>query len=681
MSISDEPLLEQATSDEALLLGRVMGPFRIQRFVARGGMGSVFEAIHMSTGERVAVKVLASGQRPGLTASRHKRFITETRALQRLSHPSLVRILDCGETEGGLPWFAMEFLDGESLRLRMERHVRNGSHLPAHEIVSIARQIAHAMAVIHAMGVVHRDLKPDNIMIVRGPEAQDEECVKVVDFGVAKLLDAEAGVTTEGVTLGTATYMAPEQCVGNALIDGSADVYSLGVILYELIAGEPPFRGDVATVMRQHIFAVPASLQSRASLAPAGLVELIEALLLKEPSRRPAIEDVIDALESTPIALKQQHAMASMGVVTDERIPTIAAEATGDRIPIGHTTAEQIETIAAPIAQPRTSHRRWMSFGAGAVALLGVVAMVSLRLNALKSTPETPILPGMVRIQGGKYQMGSSAEEIEQACQTLHGGCTDAEMPQLTREKPLHEVQISSFQIDIDEVDNRSFAIFLNTLGPEIDTREDRDEHRPRFVTERASGLLLVDLHPRASGIERNPDGTFAARAGRERLPAVQISWDGASRYCRYVGKRLPTEAEWEFAARGKERRMFPWGDAPPRCDGVAFGRGEARGCKDKPPELDPVGTGSQDITPEGVRGLGGNAGEWVQDQFLLPYYEACGDCKDPVVDKPVSGTDDFRIFRGGTFLGIAWLSRGSTRSRWRRTNVMDGIGVRCASR
>jgi formylglycine-generating enzyme required for sulfatase activity len=93
------------------------------------------------------------------------------------------------------------------------------------------------------------------------------------------------------------------------------------------------------------------------------------------------------------------------------------------------------------------------------------------------------------------------------------------------------------------------------------------------------------------------------------------------------------------------------------------------------------VGSSSQDITPEGVRGLAGNAGEWVQDQFLLPYYESCGDCRDPVVEKPVSGTDDFRIFRGGTFRGIAWVSRGSTRSRWRRTDVMDGLGVRCASR
>lgn len=658
-------------------VGLLLGSYRVCRFIAQGGMGAVFEAEHAASGERVALKILHSGGRPSISASQRKRFVTETRALLRLSHPSLVRFFDCGETEEGLPWFAMELLSGESLRARIERHTSRESFLPAEEIVRIARQIVEAIEAIHAMGVVHRDLKPDNIMLVADSSAPAGERVKVVDFGIAKMLDADTPLTTEGVALGTATYMAPEQCVGNATLDGSADLYAFGVILYELLSGAPPFRGDVATVMRQHIFAAPPPLAPRDPEAPQGLVDLCEALLAKEPSRRPLPSEVRDTLASTPITLKRR---------SWARDAESTATRTDERVPVRHSALELAPTERREVVetentgQKRSSRPRWMAAAALLLFTVASAAIFSLRRPA-QSTSETPTLPGMVRIAGGRFRMGSSAEEIEAACKTLPGGCAEEEMPQLFREKPIREVEVSSFQIDANEVDNRSFASFLNTLGPELDTREDRDEHFKRFVTERVSGLLLADLHPLAGGIELQSNGLFVPRQGRERLPAVQITWDGASRYCRHLGKRLPTEAEWELAARGKERRTFPWGDKPPQCEGVAFGRGEARGCSDREAKLAPVGSSLLDQTPDGVRDLGGNAGEWVQDQFLLPYYEACGDCVDPVVEKPMPATDDFRIFRGGTFRGVAWVSRGATRSRWRRTDVMDGIGVRCATR
>lgn len=159
------------------------------------------------------------------------------------------------------------------------------------------------------------------------------------------------------------------------------------------------------------------------------------------------------------------------------------------------------------------------------------------------------------------------------------------------------------------------------------------------------------------------------------------VTWDGAALYCRHQGKRLPTEAEWERAARGANGRRFPWGNEPPRCDGVVFGRGDARGCPDLPGEIADAGAASQDVTPEGVRGMAGNVGEWVQDAFVLPYYPDCGDCRDPVVEQPDAGADDQRVFRGGTLYGNAWFVRATTRSRWKRTSVMNGLGLRCATR
>jgi formylglycine-generating enzyme required for sulfatase activity len=287
----------------------------------------------------------------------------------------------------------------------------------------------------------------------------------------------------------------------------------------------------------------------------------------------------------------------------------------------------------------------------------------------------------MVRVEGGVFRMGSSDEEIAAACASLPGGCAPEEMPQIQREKPVREVTVSAFQIDAREVTNKEYAAFLDALAPQLAVRDDSDDHYPRFVSDRVTGTSMIDLHRTTGGLERSADGRFAARAGWESRPVVLVTWDGASLFCRHLGKRLPTEAEWEKAARGAAGRRFPWGDEAPRCDGTVFGRGDPRGCPAMTVELGDAGAAAQDVTPEGVRGLAGNAGEWVQDQFVLPYYPDCGGCSDPVVEEAAPGADDFRIFRGGTLHGAAWFSRATTRSRWKRTGVMNGLGFRCASR
>jgi len=243
---------------------------------------------------------------------------------------------------------------------------------------------------------------------------------------------------------------------------------------------------------------------------------------------------------------------------------------------------------------------------------------------------------------------------------------------------------VSTFQLDVREVTNREYAAFLNVMASMIGVRDDKDEHYPRFVFEYSSGVDLYDLY-QAGGIVRDPDkplgAQYGARPGMAEWPAVQVTWDGASRYCHHVGKRLPTEAEWELAARGPERRRFPWGDQPPRCDGVVFGRGDPRACPDLPGTFAPVGTSSQDVTPAGVHDLGGNAGEWVQDQFLGAYGD-CGACRDPIaLDGSISRDDDFRIYRGGSVPTVAWGSRTTTRSRSKRSAALLAVGFRCTHR
>jgi formylglycine-generating enzyme required for sulfatase activity len=301
------------------------------------------------------------------------------------------------------------------------------------------------------------------------------------------------------------------------------------------------------------------------------------------------------------------------------------------------------------------------------------------------SPPPSPpaVIAGMIWLPGGTFQMGRTAGEVEAECKRLGAACL---RHQLDREQPARDVTLSPFYLDEREATNEDVARWLSTMKPSLEMRKD-EEGNVRWVV--LDGLRLLDLLPPYSGIVRvanaggGTDGDFIARPGDEHKPVGQITWDGASLYCKGRGKRLPTEAEWEFAARGRTARRFPWGEQEPRCDEVAWGRKQDMPCAPRSPEpgLLAVGTAPLDRTPEGVRDLGGNVMEWVQDQFIKPYLPECGKCVDPRIEEPVPLQEDVRVLRGGSWV-LGWpMSRSTMRSRWKRTEVSVHAGVRCASR
>ena len=576
------------------LVGARIGQYRIVREIGRGGMGVVYEAVHEGIGRRAAVKVLAdgSGGAPPSAASL-RRFLAEARALSRIEHPGVVRVFDFGDLDGGLPYLLMEYLDGERLRDRLDRISPPGSgRLPVAESLRIARQIGAAMAGAHRRGVVHRDLKPENVMLVADDEAPGGERVRLLDFGIAKLDRADGPrQTAEGMVMGTAAYMAPEQCVGDAGVDDRADVYALGVILYETLAGELPFSGDTISMMRQHVNREAPLLRTRAPMVGEGVEHLVALMMAREPSRRPRMGEVVQRLRDlerdasgsdsevhpasmTAEAKAVDRERTSMGSTPprQEAPPLQCAVPAGKVGEVAASEAARAETRLSPRSRRR---KRWL------LALLAiesvVVALVVARVG--RRSPARS-LAAMVHLPGGRFTMGSTDAEVAEECARQLHGCTESLRQRLAREQPAREIKLSPFYLDIDEVTNEQFATFLNLLGPlAVTVRDDSDEHYPRFVHERSTGLLLLDLSRVAGGIERAPDGkSFAARSPRARWPVAQVTWDGASQYCRALGKRLPTEAEWEYAARGTGRRLFPWGDAPPRCDGVVFGRGDSMG-------------------------------------------------------------------------------------------------------
>ncbi|HMJ13192.1 MAG TPA: protein kinase [Polyangiaceae bacterium] len=263
-----------------------IGEYQVRRLIGEGGMGKVFEAEERLSGRRVALKVL----RPELARSEEARrlFTNEMTILAQLDHPHVVRSLACSEVDGQLV-MALEFLDGKTLR---EVLVEKGA-MPWAEAVRIAAQIASALAAAHRQSpsIVHRDLKPENIMIL--PDGS----VKVMDFGIAKVLQAASATTTHSV--GTLQYMSPEQ-IDATRVDGRSDLYCLGLILYEMLAGGAPFQSaSPRELLNLQCTAAPPALPApvRAGL-PRGVERLLFELLEKPPERRPAsAEDVLHELE------------------------------------------------------------------------------------------------------------------------------------------------------------------------------------------------------------------------------------------------------------------------------------------------------------------------------------------------------------------------------------------------
>ena len=255
-----------------------LGPYAVTRRLGRGGMGAVYEATDTTTTKTVAVKVLAAhlAEDPSL----RRRFHAEIDTLKNLRHPGIVQLLAFGEEEG-TPYFAMELVRGASL----EQLLRDGRRYSWRETVTAALAISRALKVAHDHGVVHRDLKPANLLV---PESAGSlEAIKLADFGIAKLF-ASGTHTSHGSIIGTAEYMSPEQAAGQP-VDHRTDLYALGLVMYAMLAGRPPFRGDQATVIihRQRT-EKPQRVGSVAPDVPPLLEELIDRLLAKDPAARPA---------------------------------------------------------------------------------------------------------------------------------------------------------------------------------------------------------------------------------------------------------------------------------------------------------------------------------------------------------------------------------------------------------
>jgi serine/threonine-protein kinase len=354
-----------ASRSTEALVGRVIAErYRLTRKVGEGGMGEVYEAVNDTDGEVVAVKILRDKytDRPEVA----RRLLNEAQLASSIAHDHIVRILESGTTDDGRPFVVMEHLSGESLAERIRREGAQDQQL----VVRIALQAAGALGAAHARSVLHRDVKPENLIVLHGDEIERAQ-VKIVDFGISKHMagessDSDLRLTATGMVLGTPLYMAPEQARGSDDLDHRVDVYSLGVIMYEALTGEVPFRannylGVISQVLSAEVVP-PRVLRPELSISPALNTVVLRAMQRDLAQRYPSMEVLAADLE---------------------------------RIAAGKPLSDS-PSVSLPAMEPRRGRALWplgIGLGLGAVALLTVP-----RLGSHETLP-TVVVPSNAEVR------------------------------------------------------------------------------------------------------------------------------------------------------------------------------------------------------------------------------------------------------------------------------------------
>jgi len=632
---------------EGLAIGqRFQGKYEILRLLGVGGMGRVYQARHCELDTLVAIKIMTAN----LASDREaiERFKREAKAMARVQHPNAVRVLDSGVEQGDC-YLIMEFLEGETLRERMTRLRNQGTPPSLETIVRYAEQVFAVLEFMHRQNITHRDLKPDNIFLARTPDG--EEIVKVLDFGIAKIQTATVvGMTTEGTMMGTPRYMSPEQCRG-AAIDGRADIYSMGVVLYEMLAGCPPFDGDTPiAVALKHVHEPPPPLRQLNPNIPEAVAAVIHRALEKSPSQRfrtaqEFSQALLKAAGLSPARPGLQAPALPINATVSEDAPTLKRPAaSGDTRPYGNNL---------PLDEGAAKRPKKV-FVAAAVAVGALVlgsVMMSDELSRLRNfilgqdatpvvTPPPPAssatpkaLENFILIPAGTFTMGRDAGPDDFT--------PDKRVP--ADEAPAHQVTVSSFYLAKYETTNAEYKRFIEATG-----------------------------HPAPPSWKQ---GNYPP--GQDDFPVTEVSWQDAVAYCEWLTKtngeglifRLPTEAEWEYAARGTDGRLFPWGSF--WRDGTANTR-QAKGTNEVlllPVNVEPNNT--RDKSAFGVFGMGGNVCEWTASDFV-PYPGS--------TYRPAGRDLECKVYRGGHFASPLSDALASSRKWTLPTKTHEFLGFRVAA-
>ncbi len=653
-----------------------IGRYQLQGTIGQGGMATVYRAYDPNFRRDVAVKVLP----PNLLsqADLRARFQREAETIAALEHPAIVPVYDFGEDPASQqPYIVMRLMTGGSLADKL----RDGP-LDLKETVRLYRQLAPALDRAHSRGVVHRDLKPGNVLFDDGGNAY------IADFGLAKLTDSNTQLSATGM-MGTPAYMSPEQARGDKEIGPASDIYALGAMLYHTLSGKLPYESDTAVGMAlRHVSdPVPQLSQARPDL-PRGCDSVIGIAMAKTPATRyDSASRLVSALET----------LTAGGEATSFE-PAMTLQPGGASEPPPARRASSSASAPAPIQPPPPPQTRsplWWLLPAGlsAVVLIAGIGVLGLAAYLLRgTTTPTPVAPPTPTVLAVAQATATTAsvvatEPIVAATATPPALATPtpslvptepptAPAPGATEvssvdgmvlvylgarsgfmgrdsaeldQGPEHAVEISPYWIDQHEVTNAMYALCVET-GACAPPRNFRSFTRVKYYD----------------------DPAFAD------YPVVYVTRDDANTYCEWAGRRLPTEAEWEMAARTLES-PYPWRDSdtlPPAPDRLNY---KPSGISD----TTPVMSYAAGATITGIYDLAGNVWEWVADPYDPKYYSESPRV-DPQGPPHSSGppdacnTADCGVLRGGSWDSDANQVRVTMRLVYGAQDTRDAFGFRC---
>lgn len=421
---SDGAVLQQPGD---VLIGQVLADkYRIEELISEGGMGAVYRGTHVLMDKKVAVKVL----RPSLAADDTivARFSREAKAASRIAHPHALNVTDFGESENGVVFLVMEYLDGKTLK----NEIRSTGPMALARVVEIIRQVGSALDAAHAEGVIHRDLKSDNIMLV---ESNGADWAKVLDFGIAKITERvgsfDPGITAPNLIIGTPQYMSPEQCSQSSELDSRSDIYSLGVILYEMLIGHVPFTGESPTaIMMKHLQEAPPSVLEERDDLPASVGRVVAKALAKRPEDRyQSAGQMVEALtEAAGDVVRPAGANAQSRNTDRIVVPTSSNERPFDTAHTDHdeiTVVSKLPASAVPVTRatdpppaPASDFNPWriMIPALAALILVFTGVFVFTRNSGQTQTPgdqQLTVDPNSQPVQPGQPATGQAEQGIK----------------------------------------------------------------------------------------------------------------------------------------------------------------------------------------------------------------------------------------------------------------------------
>jgi len=646
------------------------GDFRVVRPLKEGGMGAVFVAEQISTGALRALKLMHPEHVEN--DAMRRRFEQEARAGARIQSDYVVHVIGAGvDDASGVPWIAMELLDGRDLG----EHVAQKGALPPGEALEVMRMLCHALAAAHDVGIVHRDLKPENVFLARPRRTGEELTLKVLDFGIARV-----GVDVRSVgtaALGTPLWMAPEQTERGRKIGPHTDVWAIGLLAFYLLTGTWYWRApheespSLAEFLRELTLEPLERASARAAVlgcaarVPDGFDEWFERCVARDPAARfPNARAAFAALEpllrptggvalaaTAPVAAPAPTRGGTVEVLQQTPFPVAPAAPPAAAGPV----APALSSPLAPGTAPGTSITRdaaaspprrrgpllaTVSLLAAASAGLGAWAWLARERGGGAPTAHAAIAASssapasMPASSPPSLEAGAAAAAVKATARQVAAASPMVTLPGTVfplgyaagaiDERPVHDVSFPTFRIQIDEV--------------------------------------TVAQYERCVDVGRcTPAGTEefcnAGRPGREHNPINCVSYAQAEAYCAWLGRRLPTEDEWEYAASGKAKRLYAWGNGSP-AGRVCWGRPDAGTCD--------VGSFDAGATPEGLRDMTGNVWEWTSSDYC-PYDG--GHCRH-----------DQKVARGGGWYGAEpSVMRTQVRQGYSPSTESANVGFRCA--